>query len=231
VKTHYKIILTLAVIILLGDSSFAQKSRSKAKPKKTTTVAGAFDTSDFLGAVDDSEYKNSFFGLKVSLPESWIIQEKEVNDELKQIGESGVKGKTRKIQKSFDQAAQKVTILLTATRDIIGIADNAVLSLVVEKPLPPFRIKNGNDYLRLALQSYKLLQLPPDYKYSENIRSETLGGETFYYIDVQQAGFTQRFYATARKGYAVFFLVQFFKAEDLETMKEILRNSDFAWKG
>lgn len=226
-----KAVFAAAVILLFDESALAQKSRTPPKPKKTsTTVTGTFDTQSFLGTVEGSDYKNSFFDIKVSLPPSWIVQEKAVNEEIKEIGNGAVRGKNRTAQKVLDRAAQRVTILFTATKDILGIADNALFNLTVEKPLPPLRFRDGNDYLRVALQSYKLMQLPPDYRYSENIQSETFGGEKFYYIDVERTGFTQRFYVTARKGYAVFFLLQFADPKDLKTMKNLLRNSDFAWK-
>lgn len=231
IMKYTKIFCLLITILLSGSFSFAQKKTPPKPVKEILTITGTSDTQMiFLGSVDGSEYKNSYFGLNMKLPESWIIQEREVNDELKKIGKDSLKGKDKKTQQSLDQAAQKVTILLTATKDIIGIAKNAVLTLAVEKPAPLVRIRNGNDYLRLVLQSYKLMQLPPDFKYSEKIQSEKLGSETFYYIDVERIGYTQRFYATARKGYAVFFLMQFFDKTDLESMKEILRNADFSIK-
>jgi hypothetical protein len=75
------------------------------------------------------------------------------------------------------------------------------------------------------------VQLPPDFKYSETINSEKLGNETFYSLDIQRTGYKQRFYATVRKGYSLFFTLTYITAADLETMKTVIRDSDFAWKG
>lgn len=93
------------------------------------------------------------------------------------------------------------------------------------------QVRNGQDYLRLSLQSFKKLQMPPDFNYSETIESEKLGNETFYYIKVQRAAISQRFYVTALKGYALFFTFNYKTDEQLEALKQIVRNSDFSWKG
>ena len=92
------------------------------------------------------------------------------------------------------------------------------------------QIRDGQDYLRLNIQTLKKLQLPPDYKYSEKIELEKFGNETFYYIDIERAAYRQRIYSTYRKGYALFFTLSYVTDEDLETMRSILKNSDFAWK-
>ena len=125
---------------------------------------------------------------------------------------------------------QRVTILFTASKDILGIENNAIMVFAAEKKTPLMQIRNGEDYLRLTIQSFKKLQLPPDYKYSEKIESEKFGNETFHYIDIERINYRQRIYSTYRNGYALFFTWSYVTDEDLETMKNIFQNSDFAWK-
>jgi hypothetical protein len=231
-EKYLKFFCLLIASFLFVNYSFAQKRKSKASPRKEIiqAVSDSDLQRDFLGEVQGSVYKNKFFGVKLVLPENWLIQEDEFNKFIKQKGSEILKGKTSQVQKSFNQSVQRVTILMTVTKDIVGIANNASLVLATEKINPPMQVRNGYDYMRLMLQSFKLLQLPPDYKYSEEIQTEKVGTENFSYINIERNGYKQGIYATYRKGYAVFFTLQFFNTEDFQKMKTILQNADFAWK-
>lgn len=230
-KSHSKIICFL-IVALLGGTVFGQKNAARAKTKKPTAprVVNADAEADFTGGFDGGVYKNRFFGVKMTMPESWLIQERQVSDAIKDAGTQMVKGKTTATDKAYQQAVQRLTVLFTASKDILGIENNATMIFSAEKSTPLVQVRNGRDYLRFNIQSFKKLQLPPDFKYSETIAAEKFGAETFYSLDVQRATFQQRFYATYRKGYALFFTLTYANQEDLETMKEVLRNSDFAWK-
>ncbi len=199
--------------------------------KGAGNVASNLNTQqDFLGKVEGSAYKNKFFGIKLNLPESWLIQETQINNSIKQAGSKIATGKTSQMQEALDDAMQRLTVLLTASKDILGIENNATMIFSAEKSAPLVQIRNGQDYLRLNIQTLKKMQLPPDYKFSETIKSEKFGTETFYSLDIERANYKQRFYAIQRKGYSLFFTLSYFTNEDLETMKASIRNSDFSWK-
>lgn len=231
------LLLVFAVITLFsltGDISAQNKKPVRKEVEggigvKSASAAPPTQT-DFFGAFEANTYKNKFFGVKITVPEKWVVQESETNKAIKQIGSGIVKGKNEASEKALDEAMQRLTVLFTASKDILGMSDNAVMIFSAEKAPPLAPIRNGEDYLRLNLQSFKKLQLPPDFKYSETLVREKLGNETFYYLEIQRTGYKQRMYATARKGYALFFTLSYIKDEDLETIKNILRDSDFSWK-
>ncbi|HEX8733936.1 MAG TPA: hypothetical protein VF721_01345 [Pyrinomonadaceae bacterium] len=231
-KKHLTLIFSVIALFTLAGHVYAQKRQVKAKPvAPAASKANQTDSrADFYGGFEGSTYKNKFFGLKIEIPEKWVIQESEVNKAIKQTGSEMVKGKTAQTEKALDAAFQRLTVLFTASKDILGMGNNAIMILSAEKAPATVPYRSGKDYLRLNLDSFKRVQLPPDFKYSETINSEKLGNETFYSLDIQRSGFKQRFYATARKGYALFFTLSYMTDEDLETIKGIIRNSDFAWK-
>ena len=231
-KNYIKFICLLIFVFLFANYALAQKSRKKSPQRKEIVQAPAKSDGQigFLGEVEGNTYQNKFFGVKLNIPEPWLIQESEVNDAIKELGSEMVTGKTSQTQKSYKAAVQRLTVLFTASKDILGIENNATFILSAEKSTPLVQIRNGQDYLRFNIQSFKKLQLPPDFKYSETIKSEKFGNETFYYLDVERATYWQRFYAIHRKGYSLFFTLTYSSEKDLETMKGILRNSDFAWK-
>lgn len=234
-KKNPVLIFTVIALFSLTGHVFAQSK--KAVPPTRSAPAAPAETSrndartNFSGFFDGSTYKNKFFGLKITVPESWIIQESVTNREIKRLGGDSVKGKNEQTEKALDAAIERLTVLFTASKDILGMGNNAIMIFSAEKAPPAMQIRNGEDYMRLTVQSFKRVQLPPDFKYSETISSEKLGNETFYSLDIQRTGYKQRFYATARKGYSLFFTLTYITEADLETMKTVIRDSDFAWKG
>jgi uncharacterized protein YxeA len=232
-KKNFALISLIIVLFFLSASVYAQKKKPVVIQGETNSASkSAVNASrqDFLGEFEGNNYKNKFFDLKVLIPENWLVQEREVGNQIKQLGSETVKGKTSQAQKALDEANQRLTVLFTASKDILGIENNAMVAFAAEKAAPLMQIRNGHDYLRFNIQSFKKLQMPPDFKYSETIKSEKFGGETFYYLDIERAMARQRIYATHRKGYSLFFTLTYSSQEDLETIRESLRSSDFSWK-
>ena len=233
-KNFFMISLLIVGLSLLTFSAAAQKIKPSPTP---VTVQGTGDSEsirkkelDFLGEIEGNAYKNRFFNLKLVIPDNWQLQESEVGREIKQLGSQLAKGKTSQTQKALDEAMERVTPLFTASRDVLGMEANVIFVLAAEKKPPLTQIRNGEDYLRLNIQTFKKLQLPADFKYSETIKSEKYGKETFYYLEIERSGYRQRIYAFYRNGYALFFTLTFIAEEDLEMVKAIFRNSDFDWK-
>ena len=233
--TKKSLTILSATFLLFFAANYALAQKAKPiKPKSTTNSVSKTiqndSQKDFFGEIEDNSYKNKFFNVKITLPETWLVQESEVGKAIKKAGEDAIKGKTTQIQNAFDEATQRVSVLFTASKDILGIENNAIMIFAAEKNTPLMQLRNGEDYLRLNIQTFQKMQMPPDFKYSEKIESEKIGSETFYYIDVERAAYKQRLYATYRTGYALFFTLSYTTNEDLEKMRSILKNSDFAWK-
>ncbi|HEX8246887.1 MAG TPA: hypothetical protein VF599_01790 [Pyrinomonadaceae bacterium] len=227
-------VLIFSVIALFSLAAQVSAQSKKSPPPRVR--AAPLDASrnnsqtNFLGEFDAGTYKNKFFGVKITVPEKWVIQESEFNQAIKQVGSEIVQGKNAQSEKALDAAMQRLTVLFSVSKDIIGMGNNAIMILSAEKASALVPYRNGEDYLRLNVESFKKLQLPPDFKYSETINSEKFGNETFYSLDIQRTGYKQKFYATARRGYALFFTLTYITEKDLETMKTVIRNSDFSWK-
>lgn len=220
---------------MLSGVSFSQALKKTSKPVTYSTKGPkkfvAPKVADFPGEIVGNVYQNRYFNMKIVPPESWLAQSPAVNEAIKTAGAEKTSGKTKAADKAFDEAVQRTTVLFTVTKDILGIQNNALMNVVAERMPPMAQVRDGNDYLRLNIQSFKVITLPPDFKYSEVIQSEKLGNETFYYIDIERTGYFQRFYAIARNGHGILFPMTYLSKEDLEKMKDMLRQSDFVWKG
>jgi hypothetical protein len=217
----------LVFISLIGVSAFAQ---TKPKPKPVPAKAAAKPSAPLdLGEVDGKTYANRFFGFTFSLPETWQIQEQIINKIIKDTGTRETKAKNVVTQKAFEQAMNRVTVLLSAFKNTLGAAENASIVCSLEDMRSVPAVKDGVDYLDLNISTFKRLQLPPDFKYSE-VKAEKLGKTQFAYIEITKRVANQRIYATFRKGYAIFFVLTFNNEEDLETMRQILAQGNFALK-
>jgi hypothetical protein len=216
------------VLVVIGLSGFSLHAQ-KPPPKIVAEKKEFIDPQDFLGTVNGQEYQNVYFRLKLTAPESWIIQESAIGEVIKQRGKEVVEGKTATIQKSIEDSLDQVHVLLTITEHIIGIEKNAALVLAVEKINSQVQVRNGRDYLELVIQTYKKMNLPADMMYSEEIKSETFGAETFYYIEIRRAGFEQRIYASYRRGYALFYTLNYFDTDQLNSLREAMMKADYGW--
>ncbi len=225
------------MLSIFAGYSFAQVPKKGSPPQpapKRLISDSSYSTTnalDFAGEIVGNVYQNKYFRLRIVPPEAWLAQSPAVNEAIKSKGTELVSGKTKAADKALDESVQRTAILYTVTKDILGIQNNGALSLVVERIPPLVQIRNGQDFLRLTLQSQKVLTLPADMRLSESILSEKFGTETLYYLDIERLAYSQRLYVIARNGHAISFIITYFSNEDLETMKEILRQSDFAWKG
>lgn len=148
----------------------------KNSPRRILTAApqnlppAPLDYAAFTGKTEGNTYTNDFFGIKIKLPESWVIADRDINKAIQQRG-SEMKGKTAANDKALTEAEKRLTIHLTASKDIIGHSDNASLVLATERKPPLVQIRDGRDYLRLMLATNKMVTMPADYKISETIES------------------------------------------------------------
>ena len=228
-------LLILVIILIIGPNTYfnAQTNAKPASTKKTgaSDSAKSIAADDFFGTVDKNNYNNKFFKIKITSPADWLVQEREIGDAIKDRGMQAMTGKSKQVQKSFDEAANRVSVFFTVSRDIMGIPNNAVLIFASEKIVPPLQIRNGKDYLRINIQTFKQMTLPADLKYSEIIESEQFGNETLYYLQITRALSLQRIYAFYRNGYALFFTLQYSSDKDLDELRQIIATTDFEWKG
>ena len=203
----------------------APKPVPKALPSTAKSAAVELDR----GTVEDGQYTNKYFGIKFPIPENWEVQEEIVNKLIKDQGAKSAKGKTAAAQKALDKATNRVTVAMTVFKNPLGSEENAsfVLSFEDLRSIPA--VKDAVDYLQLLVTTLKQVQLPPGMKYSE-IQAEKLGTRQFGFIEINKKEATQRMYVTVKKNYAVFFVFTYNDAADLETMRTMLANGNFALK-
>lgn len=228
------------VLLFIAASSlvsFAQKPKPKSTPVKKTTAKTVVKPSP-KSTVDEGKvvgrtYTNEGFDFEITFPDTWLIPGQDFEKYMLSQGfDLRVKPPTAanpKDQAALKKAAARVKILLTAYRSMPGMTDNAIMRVSVENLSATPQIKDAVDYFDAMRASFKVAKLPADFKYSET-DAEQLGKKQFGFIDVSSSEGKKRMYATVKNGYAIMFTLSYTKDEDLETMREILSNGNFALK-
>lgn len=218
-----------AIALILAIPTFAQtRSRPKARAAKKPAKPVKQPNND---AVVGRTYTNTSLGFGVTFPNTWLIPGDDFEAEMKKAGyDLSLKAPTNMGSASrsrIDQALKNVTIVLTAYRSMPGSADNAIVRISIEDLRPNPQIKDAIDYFDAMRVQFRSLTLPADFEYSET-KAEQLGKWQFAYLDSSSKAGKKRLYATVRKGYAILFSLSYTKVEDLEMLRQVLKDGDFA---
>jgi hypothetical protein len=111
----------------------------------------ASDEIDF-GTFNKSIYTNAFFGLQVSVPADWSIQDQEAQRRMMKLGGDVVAGDDKSMKSFIKAAGLKSIILFSAFEHPLGTPApfNSSVTAVAEKVKELPGIKGGKDCLFLS---------------------------------------------------------------------------------
>lgn len=232
----------LFLIGLFSAVSYAQKPKPKNTPKKVASTAKTASKSSIKNAaksaIDEGKvvgktYTNETFNFEITFPDTWLIPGKDFEEYMLKEGiDIRLKPPTAvnpQNQAELKKAINRVSVLLTAYRALPGMPDNSIMRVSVEDLSALPEVKDAVDYFDLMRQTFKLAKMPENFKYSQT-NAEQLGKKQFAFLDVTSSEGTKRMYATVKKGYAIMFSLSYTNNEDLETMRKILSEGNFALK-
>lgn len=226
--------------VLLTVASLASLAFTQIKPKQSPAptrspipkVVPVKDPID-RGTVSGRTYTNRSLGFEVTFPNEWLIPGDDFEEEMKKAGfDLSLKAPTSvgpQTRTKINQALKKVDVLLTAYRSMPGSADNAIARISVEDLSSNPQIKDAVDYFDAMRTQFKAMTLPADFKYSET-QAEQLGRKQFGFIDSSGGAGKKRLYATVRGRYAILFTLSYTSDDDLQTMRKVLSEGNFAIK-
>lgn len=219
------------LVVLVSGISHAQRTpvkRTRPAPVKTSP-APSIDP----GKVTFRTYSNTTLNFSVTFPESWIIPDISMEAYVKTQGvDLNPMMPSVLLQSTKNQIirnTKRVSILLTAYKKVPGMAGNSVVRIAVEdlKAFP--RIKDAVDYMDAMRGTYRSMQLPAGFNYSET-QAEQLGKKQFAFLDIETKDDKRRLYATVKSGQALIFSVTYNEKEDLEVLRQVLTNGNFKLK-
>ena len=178
------------------------------------------------GTIENSIYKNSYFGMEIPFQKSWHILDARMVRALEQYGAKAVAGSNRNDIEQTKHAISKVENLVMATMYPIsgeGYYNPSftctALSLNVAR-----NISSGKDYLLLVRNS----PAPAKFAYSDpsDIRQSRIDGVLFYVLarNTKYSGFDihQEIYATVVKNYLLSFILTSETNEQCTALLQVL---------
>lgn len=184
-----------------------------------------------FGKIDHSVYTNKFFGMQVTIPSGWSIQDQQQQQQIMTEGEKVLSGSDKNL-KAMMKASELETVSLFAAFEYpqgSPVPMNPGVMALAEKVNQQPGIKTGRDYFYQARKVLEAGQLhvtfPKDYY------TQKLGGVDFDVMEAQIAVgakiVEEKYYATILKGYALSFIVVYEKDHEDPAQVKMLDSMTF----
>lgn len=232
-KGSRAIIRSLAVLILFYPPAFAQSLNSLRVERDAISSASTPGQAGVPGngTIEGLTYFNQFFGLKLTIPGGWQVQDASrkqmITEKGKELMHAEDKGEQAQIEKSIDNTLN----LLTISQYPLGSAVpfNPVFICGAEKiPATAGPVKDA-DYISSLKEAFQYSKVPVQVE--RETYFEAVGGVSFAVVDVKlnppAGAVNQRYYTHIKKGYALFFILTYQTEEQLRPQIDILKTVNF----
>lgn len=183
------------------------------------------------GAFAGPVYRNNYFGMTITIPSDWSIQDTKSMQTLKDLGKKLIDKDDKNIKAVMDAAELQTVSLFSVFQLPLGspVDFNPNLMCMAERVRHMPGIKRGKDYhfhTRKLLESSRMgVQFPKE------IYTETLGGAEFDVLYSETLFdnilVKQKQYATVMKGYVLLIISTFADYDQEATLNEILKTLTF----
>ena len=185
-----------------------------------------------FGTFEAGTYSNTFFDLKLSIPDSWHVLDMESRLEIMKRGGDIVAGDNKSLKAAIKAADLQSINLLTAYEHPPGasVTTNPGIMLIAEKVKHAPGIKRGSDYHYHAKKLMKFSRMKVSYP--QEIYEKTIDGVSFDIMEteIQMAPgivIRQRQYATIIKGYALMMALTYQDESGLSQLEKIANTLSF----
>ncbi len=184
------------------------------------------------GKVEGSQYRNESLRFTLNIPSDWSVQDRQMQEEMRQKGEKMLSGDDKNMQAMFESSKPQLVDLVTIFKYPRGspVAFNPNLGGVAESVLQAPGVRTGGDYLFHYRRILEASQLK--FSFTRDVYTETIGGAEFHVLTTEMSPLPtvvvkQEHYATIRKGYAVAFVLSFTTDQEREALRGILNTAVF----
>jgi hypothetical protein len=190
----------------------------------------ASDEIDF-GAFNKDVYKNNYFGLAITIPPDWSIQDQEAQRRLMKVGGKLMSGDDKNLQAVLKASELQTVNLFAVFKYPQGspVTSNPSILALAENVSQFPGIKRGKDYhfhSRQALEASRL-----EVSFPKDIYTQQLGGVDFDVMETEMSirgmVIKQKYYAAIMKGYALCFIVSFNTDDEQAALQKILDTMTF----
>ena len=183
------------------------------------------------GAFSGSVYRNNYFGMTITIPSDWSIQDSKSMQTLKDLGKKALDKDDKNLKAVMDASEFQTVNLFSVFQHPLGspVPFNPNLICMAERVRHMPGIKRGKDYhfhTRKLLESSQM-----NVKFPEEIYTETFGDVEFDVLYSETSFGTmsvkQKQYGTIMKGYVLLIVSTFANDDQETTLDEILKTLTF----
>jgi len=184
------------------------------------------------GNVENNVYSNSYFGFTVDVPEQWIVQSKEQNEQLMNLGKEMIAGDDKSMKAVLNASEVNVANLLTVFKYELGspVDYNPSYMLIGENVMKAPGVKTGSDYFFNARRIMQQSQTP--YKHiDEEYTLKNLGGKDFYVMntEIEYMGVSiyQAYYSRIDNGFALIMIISYTTDDEKDELENVIGSLSF----
>ncbi len=183
--------ILICVLIILFFIGCATTEKSKAESSDNNIV-------DIYGTYDNGIYMNKYYGFKLNIPKSYVIQDEKMREHALKEGTDFLYKDEASREYIKELAAEKVYNILMCSKYEIGapVLENLLLQIMSENLIYNPGVKTGADYLWHVQKLFKESGITLN-KESGFLIEEVNGLKFYTYsyeINVKSVYFTQKWY-------------------------------------
>jgi hypothetical protein len=218
----------ILIVFAFSHASVSQIPTAPQPPPPPVRIQGigpAGSSSAILGELKGGVYTNEFFGLSLTIPDSFVVVNQKELELLQKVGvdlltEDGEKNPSR-----LEKAIQETAVILGVFRFPVGEPNNSAVEIGV------LRQPAGVTANMALAANASLLTGSAGYEMTRNLPEVSFGGVKFVGAEFERNIFgvnlKQRSYVAMRRGYSILISVVYTTEEGLEAMESLLNGIKF----
>ncbi|MDX2246300.1 MAG: hypothetical protein SF052_05970 [Bacteroidia bacterium] len=219
-RTIFLILLSVVFSLLSCDKNTGDSNNRKAEDNKPAEKDKTPAVLNF-GTQTGSVYENDYFGLKVTLPEDWYVQSREMNAEIEQA---------QNAVKQPIEALQTIYLLYAFMHEPGSVVEyNAGMNIVASNLSQNTEGGTADDYLNELIKNLSTI---PGYRFSDkNITDMKIGGLNMRaakgQTTIEGIDISQLYLVTLRKGYAIQITLSWSNEVQRNQLTDVLKKTEF----
>ena len=184
-----------------------------------------------LGTVENSVYRNEFFGMTLTIPDGWSVKSQEELNANAEKGIRAIAGDDAVLGRKLKSELKQVLYPLGASKHPLGspVLINPSILISAENVSDQPDITSGSDCNARARKLLEMIDLP--LVFSEDTTTEQFGGTSFDIMTLKMAvrdsEVKQKYYAAIIKGYELGIVITYESDEEEATFNEVLQSIAF----
>jgi hypothetical protein len=184
------------------------------------------------GTIKNGIYRNDYFKMQLTVPEKWVVQNKEQTQKIADMGADQIAGGDEKVKSQLKAAEVKTAYLFTVFKEPVGFVTtnfNPSYMVVAENLSQYPTVKTGAQYLG---EAKKLLQRAAmGYTFEDELGSVTINGHKFDIMKTKLSagGFDvqQWYYSTIINKFSLNFIVSWADDEQKKELDKVIESVKF----